>query len=401
MSILDRYISRHVLATFALSVVTLSFVILIHRIMLLIDLIVTKGVGAGVVLRLFLYSLPLSLVISIPLSVMLAGIAVYGRMSVDNETVALKAAGVNPLRLQLPAIAFGIAACVCTLFISLEILPSSARVFSDLVFLMTREKILAGLQAGTFNNDFEGLSLYFRRMAPDGSLQDVFLEDRRAAAERRLVVAGQGQVAFETKELRMNLRLKDGTIHIFRPDLPNRYQLLSFGTYDMRIEVGGRLGDVAGRSRERKEMTLAELRRAARERRAQGLSGHRQWVEIHRRYALPASCLFFGLIGSTLGLRIRRAGRATSLVIGLAVGLGYFALLAGGEDLGTRGHLAPVWAMWLPDAILAVAGAWLLLLGAPEGHTRLLQRWDARTLGRRAARGSGGSTPRPPSLLAS
>ena len=148
-------------------------------------------------------------------------------------------------------------------------------------------------------------------------------------------------------------------------------------------------------------MTVAELLRQGRERRAQGVSDGRQWVEIHRRYAIPVSCLFFALIGSTLGLRIRRAGRATSLVIGLAVGLGYYALLAGGEDLGTRGYLVPLWAMWLPDAILAAAGGWLLLLGAPEGHARLLQRWDAGRLGRRAARGSGGSTPRPPSLLAS
>jgi lipopolysaccharide export system permease protein len=388
MRIIDRYIARHMLRIFGLSVATLSFVILIHRTMLLVDLLVTKGAGVGEVLRLFLHSVPLALVISIPFSALLAGIAVYGRMTVDNESVALKTAGVSPLRLQLPALAFGIPACLLTLYISLELLPYSARAFRDLVFQMTREKVLASLQEGTFNNEFTGLSLYFKRLAPDGGLTAIMLEDRRNPPERRLVLAQEGRVTFDTEELRMNLRLRDGTIHIARPDLPGRYQLLSFETYDLRFDVGGQLGAVAARGRDRKELTLAELVREARQHRARGAGDGRWWVELHRRLAIPVSCLLFPLIGSALGLRIRRAGRMTSIVLGLAIGLGYYGLLAGGEDLGTRGSLAPIWAMWIPNAVLAVIGAWLLLLGAREGQGAPLARrwrWKAGELGRHAA----------------
>jgi lipopolysaccharide export LptBFGC system permease protein LptF len=290
--------------------------------------------------------------------------------------------------LQLPALAFGIPACLLTLFISLELLPYAARAFRDLVFQMTREKALASLQEGTFNNEFEGLSLYFTRLAPDGALREIMLEDRRNPPERRLVLAREGRVTFDTEELRMNLRLREGTIHIARPDSPTLYRLLSFETYDLRFDVGGRLGALAGRGRDRKELTVAELVRDARRQRAQRASDAKWWVEIHRRLAIPVSCLLFPVIGSALGLRIRRAGRMTSIVLGLAIGLGYYALLAGGEDLGTRERLAPVWAMWLPDAVLAATGAWLLLLGAREGQHRPLlwfRRWEAGRLGRQAS----------------
>jgi lipopolysaccharide export system permease protein len=371
MRIIDRYIAQHLLRTFVLSVATLSFAILIHYISLFLDLLVSKGVGPTIVLRLFLYSLPLALFISIPLSALLATTAVCGRMSVDNETVALRAAGVPLLRLHIPPLAFGAAASLVTLYIALILLPSSARSFRDLVFLIARERVLVGLQEGTFYNDLEGLSLYVGHLGPDGALREVLLEDRREVANPRLVLAREGQAAFDKEALRMVLRLRDGTIHIVPRDTPGRYQVLSFRGYDMRIDLGGRLGDMAGRSKSRKELTLQELLEAARARRAQGQRDNAQWVEIHRRFATPLSCLFLALIGSVLGFRIRAARLATNLAIGLAIGLGYFALLAGGEDLGTRGNFDPALAMWLPDAILAAAAASLFLLGAREEHPGL------------------------------
>jgi len=303
--------------------------------------------------------------------VLLAAIAVYGRMSVDNETVALRAAGVRPVRLKVPALAFGAAACFLTLYISLSALPYSSRSFRDLVFVMTREKVLGGLQEGTFYNDLEGLALYVGRRGPNGALQEVLLEDRREAASPRLVLAREGHAAFDKESLRMVLQLRDGSIHIVPPDTPSRYQLLSFRTYDMWIDLGGRLGDLAGRSKGRRELTVTELLQEARGRRAQRQSDSWQWVEIHRRFATPVACLFLSLIGSVLGFRIRPARQATNLAIGLAIGLGYYALMAGGEDLGTRGGVPPALAMWFPDGLLGVAAASLILLGAREGRPRL------------------------------
>lgn len=370
MRILDRYVLRDQLVTFAVGVGTLSLVILIHRIMLLVDLIVSKGVGLLVVLLLFLHSVPLSLVITVPLSALLAGITVYGRMAVENEVVALKTAGVNPLRLQAPALALGLAAALLTLFVSLVALPHSHRAFREQVFQMTRERVLASLQEGTFNIDFAGLTLYFGRMGADGSLRDVFVEDRREASERRLILAGEGRIAFDPDDLRMELALQRGTIHIAPQDFPDRYRLLSFRNYEMRIHSGGRLAQAAGRARDRKELTVAELRGEAAGLRQQGRGDARPLVEMHRRFAVPVSSLFFAFIGSALGLRMGRAGRWAGLLAGVVIGLGYYGLLAGGEDMGSQGYLSPAWAMWLPNAVLAATAGALALLGPREARAR-------------------------------
>lgn len=360
--ILDRYIARELLVTCAISVATLSAAILLHRIMLLVDLIVSRGVRLGVVAGLFAFSLPLSLVITVPLSALLASLTVYARMAADNEVVALKAAGMHPLRLQAPVLVFGLLASLLTGYLSLQALPSSYRAFRELVFRMTRDRVLAGLQERTFSDDLEGLTLYVQRLGADGSLRHVFLEDRRQAGERRLIVAGEGRIAFDPDELRAHLALRDGTVHIIQAAQPDRYRLLTFETFDLRARPGGALGEAADRPRDRKEVSLGDLAAEAEALRRQGRSDARPRVEAHRRFAVPVSAFLFAVVGSGLGLRMARGGRWAGVLAGAAVGLGYYGLLAGAEDAANHGLLPPAWAMWLPNLLLAIMGAGLSIL---------------------------------------
>jgi len=79
-------------------------------------------------------------------------------------------------------------------------------------------------------------------------------------------------------------------------------------------------------------------------------------VEIHKKFALSVACMNFVLIGIALALRFPRGG------IGLVIGgsLVIFALfyvgLTVGENLADRGKISPALAMWLPNAIVFVAG---------------------------------------------
>ena len=368
LGILDRHILRELAKTFALSVATLTFVIMTHSIMLLVDLIVSKGVGVLAVLRLFLYSLPLSLEITVPVSALVASMAVYGRMSADHETVALKAAGVNPFRLQAPAIAFGIAASALSLYVSLDAMPHGTRAFRDLAFQVAQKQAMSGLREGIFNADFDGLTLFFQRLRADGSLENVFIEDRRQAGEPRVVVARKGRLATDPENVRLHLVLQAGTIHSALPNQPGQYRVLSFHEFEMRLDFGRSLAQGASRGRWGMELTVPELRNEAARQRGLGLSDPGILVEIQRRFATPLCGLFFVVLGSALGLRIRKASRNTSLLLAVAIGMGFYLLLMSGRALGDKGYLSPVWAMWLPNLVLAATAGWFALLGVREGQ---------------------------------
>ncbi len=95
---------------------------------------------------------------------------------------------------------------------------------------------------------------------------------------------------------------------------------------------------------------LWRLERDALRRRIAGLS-----VEIHKKFALPAACVVFVLIGAPIGMRVRRGGPAIAFA-SIGFFLFYYLCLVIGEQLATRLLLPPWLAMWLANLILGGLG---------------------------------------------
>jgi lipopolysaccharide export system permease protein len=377
--ILDRYILREMLTAFTLGLVTFTFVLLLNKILRLVELIVNKGVPTSVVLQLFLYILPYSLVVTIPMATLLACLASYGRMAADNEIIILKVTGLSLYRLIVPALAFGIAAYLVTTYLTVSLLPFSNRAFKTLVYQITRLRATVGIQEGIFNTDFPGLTIYVNKLNEDaGTLEGVFIVDQRDARERRVVIAREGRLFSDPERFLILLKLKDGSTHVAPPDSPGRYRVLGFSAQDMRLEIDSALFDPTDRQLGEQELTIPELRQRSAQLRAEGKNFRPPLVEIHKKIAIPVACILFGLVGPILGMRVRRGGRAVSLVISIAFALGYYVLIVAGEGLGTRGKLPPALAMWLPNILLALVGTCLLLSGAKEGLLNGRFAWRLR-----------------------
>lgn len=99
-------------------------------------------------------------------------------------------------------------------------------------------------------------------------------------------------------------------------------------------------------------------------------------VEIQKKLAISAACVIFALLGVPLAIRFPRGG--VGLVIGtsLAVFSIYYVGLIGGEELGDRLIVSPFLAMWTPNLIFLLAGAWLLWMVRREASTAQGGDWD-------------------------
>jgi lipopolysaccharide export system permease protein len=362
MTLLDRATLKEMAAAFGLGLMIFTFVLLTNKILRLVELIVNKGVGLWTVLQLFLYILPYSLVVTIPMSVLLATLATFTRRSADGEILALRGAGLSLSRLARPAAWFGLVASAATLVITVWILPFSNHAFKSLVFQMAHRQATVGLQEGVFNSEFEGMILYVERLDPKTSrMQGVFLVDNRNPAERRVIVAREGQFTSDPENLRMVLSLTQGSIHLSAAELSGRYRLLTFADYQLTVDAGRSLADPMQRPLGEQELTLAELRQRAADLRVQGRNYHPPLVEFHKKLAIPFSCILFALVGVPLGSRIRKGGRGLSLVISVGCALGYYMLIVAGEGLGDRGLVPEALAMWLPNLLITLGGAFLFL----------------------------------------
>jgi lipopolysaccharide export system permease protein len=83
------------------------------------------------------------------------------------------------------------------------------------------------------------------------------------------------------------------------------------------------------------------------------------WVEIHKKYSIPAACIVFVLIGLPLGVMARRGGFGIAATLSLGFFVTYWACLIGGEKLADRAILSPFWGMWVANIIIGCAGIFL------------------------------------------
>lgn len=84
-------------------------------------------------------------------------------------------------------------------------------------------------------------------------------------------------------------------------------------------------------------------------------------VEVHKKYALPAACLIFILLGAPLGAIAKRGGIGVGVGFSIGFFILYWASLIGGEKLADRGLISPWHGMWAADIVFGIVGGFLTL----------------------------------------
>ena len=97
------------------------------------------------------------------------------------------------------------------------------------------------------------------------------------------------------------------------------------------------------------------------------------WVEIHKKYAIPAACIIFVLVGAPLGIMARRGGFGIAATLSLGFFVLYWAFLIGGEKLADRAILSPFWGMWGANIIIGAMGMYLTF---KVGRETILINWS-------------------------
>ena len=87
----------------------------------------------------------------------------------------------------------------------------------------------------------------------------------------------------------------------------------------------------------------------------------RDWVEVHKKFSIPAACMVFVLVGAPLGVQVRVRGAGVGAGISIAFFLFYWAFLIGGERLADRGYLSPWLSMWGANILVGLFGVWMSL----------------------------------------
>src|SRR5512137_2301883 len=110
------YLLKELSYILLLSLGILTFILVLSKLGKIADLVINKGVGLKDIIFLITFSIPPYLTFTLPMAFLLSVIVVLGRLSTENEILALKASGVNLKWLLAPIAGVGIAITICGLF---------------------------------------------------------------------------------------------------------------------------------------------------------------------------------------------------------------------------------------------------------------------------------------------
>lgn len=83
-------------------------------------------------------------------------------------------------------------------------------------------------------------------------------------------------------------------------------------------------------------------------------------IEVHKRFTLPSACIFLFIIGAALGSIIRKGGLGLPFIAAVIFFVLYYFMNTVGEKMAKEQVLPVYGGMWMPSAVLAAIGIFLL-----------------------------------------
>jgi len=370
-SITNRYILREMFVPFSINIFVFTFLFLMTEMIEIANWIVNYKLSLWSVLTFIYYTLPWFLMFIIPMSVMMAILLTFLRLSSDNEIVAIKSCGLSVYGLLPPVLIFAFMGFSLTIFITLYGVPRAKASMEEMALKVAASNADIGLKERTFNDTFKGVMLYVNKIdLKNQKLIDVFIEDKRQADVVNTVIAPEGRLVSEAQKLTYHLILSNGSIH--QTSLKERSaSSIQFDNYTLSLDLQKDLGRVARRRKHREEMSIAELREFIGDSADEDEDYYKAQIVLHRRFAIPVACLTLGLLAFPLGIQSKSTKRSFGLVTCLFFFFLYYLLLTAGYSFGKSGVYPPVVGMWLPNLVMAGIGIFFLIQTGREKSLKL------------------------------
>ena len=366
LKILNGYVFRELFSPFLVSLLIFSMILLMGRTLKFSDLLINKGLALLDLGQLITYIFIPFLVYIIPMSVLLSVLLALGRLSVDNEITSMKSSGISLYQLIVPVGAFSFIAFCLTGMIIIYAYPWGFASLREFAYKIARTSSEIGLQERVFNDSFDGMIIYVDKISVrGGSIQGIFISDRRDPAISTTILAREAFIESDPAALSINMRLYNGQFHRVSNDLET-IQMGNFDTYDIVLDLKSAFGELKKKKRKYREMSLSEMLRSLKMSGMQKQELNEIKIEYHKKFAIPFASFVFGLIGIPLGIRKIRGGKSYGFTISLIVILAYYLLMLMAETLAKNSMLIPLFAMWLPNAVLGTLGLVLMRAAARE-----------------------------------
>ena len=370
--LMDRWLTSELVGPLLFGIAAFTTVSLsVGVVFELVRKVAEAGLAPLVAMQVLALRLPGFLVLSFPMATLMATLLGYSRMSGSSELTALRSIGVSTRRMVMPALAVALLMTVLTFVFNDVIVPSANLAASDTLDSALGRALASERGDNVVYSRFAEVTvkegdrmrtgrslaqLFYSRRFREGEMQGVTLLDFSRPGQQQVLIADTAV----WNDARSMWEFRNGRIVNIEID-SSRTTSADFDHYfypftKAPLDVGKLPSDAA-------QMTVSQALRAERLLTEAGdrKEARRLRVRIQEKFAFPAICLVFGLIGSSLGVRPNaRTSRSQGFGISVLLIFGYYLMSFIFSSLGVKGTLVPFLSAWLPVFIGLAAGLFLL-----------------------------------------
>ena len=367
ISLLDRYLITQLIPNliFAIAICTILSE-LIGISFEQIKFVAIEGLPLSIMAQVHLLKLPAFLSLSLPLSLLMATIITYSKLSANREIVALQSYGISLYRLLSSPTA--IALCLAAFMFALNefVVPSTN--YQTAIILET-EWGVDRTQLAKYNKQ-EIVYQKFTDNKTEPTLEYLFFADRFDGNMRGITL-----LKYQNKQLQKIITAKTARWQERQQhwQLFNGHKIIinADGNFDaidfeyLSLPLTKDIFNYANHHRDNREMSIFELYE-----RLNIISNTNNkknilqlQISIQERYALPFSCIVFTLLGTVLGIVTTKTKSASLTISAIAIFL-YYALQFIAISLTTSEVLPVFWGVWLPNILGLLLVIYLIRVAA-------------------------------------
>ena len=291
MRILTRYLLRSHLGPFFFALAALTGILFVNTIARRFEQLAGKGLDLSVVFEVFALSLPHILALTLPMAVLVAVLYAFASLTADNEITALKASGINLIRMIMPVLVAAFLFAGGMLWFNDRVLPESNHALKNLMMdigsktptLELKEQVINQLRTTDYSTRYW---LQAARIEPaTNRLQDVVIYDLSNTRKNRTVYADSGYLTLNRAQTDLLLTLYDGVIHEVGEEAPGELQEVKFAQQQVELRgVGTQLQRTADEYRSDREMSIAMMQERVDTARAELARLRAEALQVHKMH---------------------------------------------------------------------------------------------------------------------
>jgi lipopolysaccharide export system permease protein len=351
MKIVDRYVLRQFLATLGFAVMALVVIFIIIDLLESLDDFLDQKAPMDVVLQYYIYFVPKTLKLMLPVSMLLAALFSVGRLSTNNEVTAMRTGGQSLFRFMLP------------LLIVSALVGGAQVYFNGWIVPMANAKKFA-IERRYLGRNNAGVSLYrlyFRDLPTRNVSIELYDGEARlgrtvaievfTSEDRPRLIERYDAPEMRWDSARAEWRLRNAVHRRFVGDtvLYERFA-------DIPAPFTIRHDQIVRLQRNMEEMTFDEMGDLLETLRKGGKDTRMQQIAYMGEWAFPMANFIVVLIAVPFASVRRRGGIAVQIAAAMGISFAYIAFTLVGQAWGAATSMPAVAVAWSANIVFFVVG---------------------------------------------